>query len=221
VSARLKPFESPDPRQLEAARTRLLAKGLLRVGDSISVRVPGAESYLHLVEAADGKVACCQQSLVGLSAGVAELHRRVYLARLDVGAILLNRQHWAAALPAAGGTLPGIFDEQLRQLGWTVTQIAPPTMFDERSPLAGGANAFGIGQQVLCLGMTLERLVFNAELLEKCAKAYLLARATGLSVKKIPWLVRWIATGRLRREQKRAAGSFARGELPQRSAGYK
>jgi len=73
---------------------------------------------------------------------------------------------------------------------------------------------------VLCLGMTLERLVFNAELLEKCAQAYLLARATGLAVRRIPWLVRLVATGRLRRDQRRAAASYARGEAPGRVAGY-
>ena len=151
----------------------------------------------------------------------AEVHRLIYLARADAGALLLSRQPWAAALPAAGGTLPGVFDEQLRHLGAHVTQIPTPRALERvRAHLAGGANAFGIGGQVLCLGMTLERLVFNAELLEKCAQAYLLARATGLAVRRIPWLVRLVATGRLRRDQRRAAASYARGEAPARVAGY-
>jgi hypothetical protein len=48
-----------------------------------------------------------------------------------------------------------------------------------------------------------------------------LARATGLPVKKVPWLVRWIATRRLRREQRRAAASYSQGQLPAKSMGYK
>ena len=215
-------MSTPFQEQLQAARLRLAAKGLLRAGDSVSIRVPGAESYLFTIEPdAGGEVGFSERPLAGSTIGAAQLHRLVYLARPDVGAILLNRQRWAASLPAAGGILPGIFDEQLRQLGWAVRQIAPATLFHASRALRGGDNAFGMGEQVLCLGMTLERLVFNADLLEKCAKAYVLAMATGLPVRKIPWVVRWIATGRLRREQKRAAASFARGELPTRSSGYK
>jgi hypothetical protein len=132
-----------------------------------------------------------------------------------------RRQYWACALPAAGGVLPGIFDEQLRHLGARVAQVElPRNAAKVRARLAGGANAFGMGERVLCLGMTLERVVFNAELLEKCAQAYVLARASGLAVRRIPWLVRHIATGRLRRDERRAAASYARGEAPARVAGY-
>jgi ribulose-5-phosphate 4-epimerase/fuculose-1-phosphate aldolase len=207
---------------LHAARTRLAAKGLLRAGDSMSMRVPGTDACMFLTEPAGGDAGSRRLPLSSVAADAAEIHRLVYLARPDVGAILLNRQLWAAALPAAGGTLPGIFDEQLRHLGWKVTQIAAPaSLLEARRQLAGGGNAFGMGKQVLCLGMTAERLTFNAELLEKSAKAYVLASATGLEVKKIPWLVQWIATGRLRRDQKRAAGAYARGQMPPKSAGYK
>jgi ribulose-5-phosphate 4-epimerase/fuculose-1-phosphate aldolase len=207
---------------LQAARTRLAAKGLLASGDTVSMRVPGAGTCMFLTERFGGDAGSRRLPLSSVAEEAAEIHRLVYLARPDVGAILLNRQRWASALPCAGGTLPGLFDEQLRHLGWNVPQIAPPgSLSDARRQMAGGGNAFGVGRQVLCLGMTGERLVFNAELLEKSAKAYVLARATGLRVRRIPWLVQWIATGRLRRDQKRAAASFARGEAPVRSAGYK
>jgi ribulose-5-phosphate 4-epimerase/fuculose-1-phosphate aldolase len=207
--------------QLQAARSRLVAKGLLHPGDSVSIRVPGADACLFLVEPAGDAIDATRQPLSKVSAGAVETHRVIYAARPDVGAILLNGQQWAAGLPAAGGTLPGIFDEQLRQLGWEVRQIAPSALSDSRSRLASGANAFGLGSQVLSLGMTAERLVFNAELLEKCCKAYLLASAADMPVRKIPWLVRWVATSRLFKEQKRAAASFALGQMPARSAGYK
>jgi ribulose-5-phosphate 4-epimerase/fuculose-1-phosphate aldolase len=212
-----------DPVQLQAARQRLSSKGLLQAGDSLSLRLPGAAACLFALESADvGHSAFVRLAFDAPAASTAaEQHRLIYLARADVGAVLLSRQRWAVALPAAGGTLPGVFDEQLRHLGAQVSQIpTPQTLEQTRMSLAGGANAFGLGAQVLCLGMTLERLVFNAELLEKCAQAYLLARAGGLSVRRIPWLVRLIATGRLRRDQRRAAASYARGEAPARVAGY-
>jgi ribulose-5-phosphate 4-epimerase/fuculose-1-phosphate aldolase len=206
--------------QLRAARARLSVKGLLKPDDTLSIRVPGGDA-VFLTEIAGGEAPHRSLGLASITTGAAEIHRLAYAARADVGAILLNRQPWAAALPAAGGTLPGVFDEQLRQLGWQVTQLTPSPLFRADPELARGGNAFGMGEAVLCLGMTAERLVFNAELLEKCAKAYVLASATGLPVTQIPWLVRWIATRRLRREQRRAAASFARGELPAKSTGYK
>jgi ribulose-5-phosphate 4-epimerase/fuculose-1-phosphate aldolase len=212
-----------DPVQLQAARQRLSSKGLLQAGDSLSLRLPGAAACLFALEsAAVGDSTFVRLPLdVPCASAVAERHRQIYLARADAGALLLSRQRWAVALPTAGGTLPGVFDEQLRHLGAQVRQIpTPQTLEQTRMSLAGGANAFGLGAQVLCLGMTLERLVFNAELLEKCAQAYVLARAGGLTVHRIPWLVRLIATGRLRRDQRRAAASYARGEAPARAAGY-
>ncbi|MDN3922368.1 class II aldolase/adducin family protein [Roseateles violae] len=204
--------------ELQAARQRLLSRQLLLPGDTLSCRVPGSGAMLLV--SGDATVSL-RIALDGVVASAADLHRAVYQARPDAGAVLLGRQAWAAALPEAGGVLPGVFDEQLRHLGWRVRAMAATA--DPARLAAGlreGANACVLGAKVLCLGTGLERLVFNAELLEKCAKAYLLARATGMSVRKIPWLVRWIATGRLRRDQRRAARSHQRGEAAPRSAGY-
>src|SRR5579862_6339076 len=139
---------------LQAARTRLAAKGLLQSGDSVSMRVPGAGTWMFLTEHFGGDAGSRRLPLAGVADDAAEIHRLVYLARPDVGAILLNRQRWAAALPCAGGTLPGLFDEQLRHLGWNVPQItAPASLAEARRQLARGGNAFGMGRQVLCLGM--------------------------------------------------------------------
>jgi len=221
----------PDCELLRTARRRLGSKQLLQVGDTLSLRLPGTAACLLALGSADSGDADVVQHPLDKPGGSppSELHRLVYLARPDVGAILIGRQRWASALPVAGGTLPGVFDEQLRHLGWKVTQITTPaTPEDARARLAGAANAFGLERAdavggkraVLCLGMTLERLVFNAELLEKCAQAYVLARASGLPVRRVPWLVGLIATRRLRRDQRRAAVSHARGEAAARVAGY-
>lgn len=192
-------------------------------GDSLSLRLPGAEACLLTLEAAVGESSSCDRIplVVPSVSEAAELHRLIYRERPDAGALLLSRQRWAAALPTAGGMLPAVFDEQLRHLGARVTQMPTPrTLGQVRAHLAAGANAYGIGARVLCLGMTLEHLVLNAELLEKCAQAYLLARATGLKVRRLPWLVRLIATRRLRRDQRRAAAAYARGETPTRVPTY-
>jgi hypothetical protein len=57
------------------------------------------------------------------------------------------------------------------------------------------------------LGVTPNRMVFNAELFEKSAHAYLLARGegTGRHTHLVPWWVRLIAGRRLRRDQQNAA----------------
>jgi ribulose-5-phosphate 4-epimerase/fuculose-1-phosphate aldolase len=76
------------------------------------------------------------------------------------------------------------------------------------------------GNQVLVFGATAQRLVLNAELLEKCAKAFVLATATGAAIHTLPWWVCRIANGRLKKDQKRAEARFAQGLLPEEVKGY-
>jgi hypothetical protein len=64
------------------------------------------------------------------------------------------------------------------------------------------------------LGVTIDRVVFNAELFEKCAQSFILAHLTGRPIRTIPWLIRWIANGRLRRDQRRATAAYAQGQIP-------
>jgi len=206
-------MSATDPAQtLLAAAARLAAKGLLRPGDSLSCRLPASAEMLWLVHDEAGAA----PRRVGFAGAepVPPTHRAAYVERADVGAVLLARLPWAAALHGAGATLTGVFDEQLRHLG---AQVAP---LGAGAALGDGANAYLTRDGALCLGMTLERLVFNAELLEKCAQAYALALASGNPVRRIPWLVRHIATGRLKRDQRRAAEHHARGEAAPRVAGY-
>jgi ribulose-5-phosphate 4-epimerase/fuculose-1-phosphate aldolase len=204
---------------IEAAQQRLQTRRLLRPGDTLSCRLPGRDAMLLMT--GDAATGGQRIAFADADGAAAQLHRAVYSARPDAGAVLLARPDWTSTLAEAGHALPGVFDEQLRHLGWRVRCVdgdaaAAPLAVG----LADGANACVLGGRVLCLGTSLERLVFNAELLEKCAKAYLLASATGLPVRRIPWLVRWIATGRLRRDQRRAAACHQRGEAAPRSAGY-
>ena len=219
------------PISLDVARVRLAAKGLLKPGDSVSCRLPAPRHMLLVLQEEAGPMTVQCLHLDGAHTqdvrvtrdahDAAALHRRLYAARPDLGAALIGRMPWSALLHATGGPMPGLFDEQLRHLGWRVDRLdGLGSAADLECLLRSGANAYVAPGTVVCLGMTLERLVFNAELLEKCAKAYVLARVSGQRVRPIPWLVRWIATGRLRRDQRVAAAHHARGEFAPRLAGY-
>lgn len=169
---------------LKDAAARLAGKGLMREGDSLSVRGRPLDR-----------------------------HAACYRDRPDVGAVLMTSSPWAAALALVSADMPGLFDEQVRHLGRKVGRFSP-------AALRSGDNVFLLGDSVLCFGMTLDRLVFNAELLEKCAKAFLLAHGTGATLTRVPWLVRAIAGRRLRRDQRFSARCHAEGRPPVFKSAY-
>ncbi len=111
-----------------------------------------------------------------------------------------------------------MFDEQARHIGAMPAPLAGADALATAPP--DGGSALLLGGRPLCLGITAQRLALNVELFEKCAKAYVLAAATGGRVRELPWWVRRIANGRLRKDQRRAAAAFAAGELPVESKGY-
>jgi ribulose-5-phosphate 4-epimerase/fuculose-1-phosphate aldolase len=150
--------------------------------------------------------------------GVAEPHAVIYAARQDVNAITIGGGVYGRSLADFGGVVPQVFDEQARHLG----RMGPAVNEAHglaKSLQAGGSVLLWQGEPV-CLGMTATRMALNAELFEKCAKAYVLAVASGGRVKTLPWLVRYIANSRLFKDQHRATQAFARGELPAESRGY-
>jgi len=136
-----------------------------------------------------------------------ERHAAYYRDRPDVGAVLMTTSPWAGALTLVSADMPGLFDEQVRHLGRKVGRYSP-------TALRSGDNVLLLEDSVLCFGMTLDRLVFNAELLEKCAKAFLLAQSTGTPLTRVPWLVRAIAGRRLRKDQRFSARCHAEGRQP-------
>ncbi len=211
--------------KINAAAARLAERGLLQPGDSLSQRVAGADNILLLnvemnhtysVELVRSHEASATQF-----DPLSRQHLTVYQCRKDAGAILLNRQPWAAALRELGRGMPGVFDEQIRHLGTSVACLDQKIVTPVNSAfLRNGENAFVLGSQVLCLGMTLDRAVFNAELLEKCAKAFVLASSTGKPPGKIPWLIRWVANGRLMKDERYAARQYAVGQVPVFKSAY-
>jgi ribulose-5-phosphate 4-epimerase/fuculose-1-phosphate aldolase len=209
----------PAERQVAEALSRLEARGLAgAASDAFSARMPGrAAMAVASLRAKPVGVRVVSLDAAASDEPAVALHAAAYRVRGDAGALLTARLPWASRLAQLPEPMPAVFDEQVRQLGPRVEPLAT-----ERSQLgeagaamlARGANAFLLAEEVLAVGFTPERAVLNAELLEKCAKAYLLARLAGGRIRRIPWLVRYVAGGRLRKDRRRAAQAHARGEVP-------
>ena len=220
-------------------RQRLLARGLMpQPSDSVSLRDPGNgrmwwgsasdatvqavsirsdSSELSTLAAAAAAAAASAASSMATIAAIA-LHRAVYESRQDVCAVLIGGGPFCRQLGAFGGWMPSVFDEQIRQLG----HMARPTEDLSQLPgaLADGGNVALHAGQVLVLGMTPSRLALNAELFEKCAKAWVPATAAGATLRTLPWLVRHVANGRLMKEEARARDQVRRGLRPEETRGY-
>lgn len=191
--------------ELLSAAERLAAKGLFNDGDSLSLLLPGSGRLLLLIQGETPR----EVELNDAGDGTAVLHAQLYRLRGDVGAAALLSPRWSLQLAALNEAMPSVFDEQARHIGpsWAPTSAAQlPAL------LAAGGNAGPLDNRLLALGVTRNRMLFNAELFEKCAMAYVLARLGGGAVKKVPWWVRLIAGRRLRQDQAHAAASHAAGQ---------
>lgn len=213
-------------RELAEAVARLQSRGMLDAGgESVSLRIPGQAAFLIALPAGrDRKLAggFAGMRLIGfdgrprderpeaLNDSVARTHATLYRLRPDAGAAAITRQPWGSALGSLDRPMPAVFDEQARQLGAAVERLIEP----DATVLKKGANTFLYNEGVLLLGITRDRLLFNAELLEKCAQAFLLAHTTGEKIGRLPFYVRYIANGRLLKDERRSAESYARGEVP-------
>ncbi len=220
-----------------ALRHRLLSRGLMpSSGDSLSLRLPGENAMwwgtaeavqprrvgLSPADVGDvgdvGEVADVPGVTGAAGAATPSVHRQVYEWREDACAMLLGGGAFGRQLPHFGGWMPSVFDEQIRQLGAMGPACSELSAL-QRSLVAGG-NAAVLDGQVLLLGMTASRLALNAELFEKCAKAYVCAVAGGGRVKPLPWLVRRIANGRLMKEERAARVRVRSGLRPAETRGY-
>jgi ribulose-5-phosphate 4-epimerase/fuculose-1-phosphate aldolase len=202
-----------DAANWSATKARLEARGLWGDGASLSLRVAGDETIWF---GGEGDVA---PRLVRLAEAVgAPVHAPVYAARADVGAVAVGGGSFGRTLSAFGGRMPVLFDEQARHLG--VMDAACATPADLAAALRRGGNVALVGGLPVCLGMTVKRLALNAELFEKCAKAYVLARAAGGPTHAPAWWARAIAGRRLIKDERRAAERFAQGQPPEDNDRY-
>ena len=205
-------------RQWLQLRDRLQAKQLLS-GDvaSLSLRIPGgAEMWFGAVaDAGPSRIARSNQDHAGRAEA---LHAMVYTLREDAGAIAIGGGEWGQWLADFGGAMPQVFDEQARHIG--PMGPAAADLNELARSLHRGGNVLLVQGRPVCVGMTAMRLALNAELFEKCAKAYVLAAASGGPVRALPWLVRLVANRRLHKDARRAVKRFAEGLLPEEAKGY-
>jgi ribulose-5-phosphate 4-epimerase/fuculose-1-phosphate aldolase len=211
---------------LEGCR-RLAAKGFLNTpADSFSIRVPGSVEMILAYAHEDWRQitsADLRKASFSLTESLSGLHASIYHARTDVGAVAISSPKGVRLLAYHGAPLPPIFDEQVRHIGLPAgllenEETIPREMV--KKAFRQGANAALLGEQLLCLGMTCDRVLFNTELYEKCARAYVIARASGNRIESIPMWVRLIANRRLLRDERRAAASYRNGDVPEGLTAY-
>jgi ribulose-5-phosphate 4-epimerase/fuculose-1-phosphate aldolase len=200
---------------------RLAGKGFLNTpSDSFSLRIPGQMEMILISGSRDWRqVRVTDIRTIPFSSNddVGLVHAYIYQERGDVGAIAISSPKWVRMLARCGDTLPPIFDEQVRHIG------SCGFLKDEearrgdvvRDTFSRGANAAILGERLLCLGMTRDRVLFNTELYEKCAQAYVMAKLCGSRVSRIPWWVRSIAIRRLLKDEGAASASFRAGRIPE------
>jgi hypothetical protein len=194
---------------------RLVAKRLFGTEtDSLSLRVPGRNEAL--IRTGDGTVR--RLFFDGERDGDEALHACVYRARLDVGGVLLGTTAWTRALAAVNCALPSLFDEQARHIGPSGPPLDDPKHLAEA--LESGGNAYLLEGRRLLLGSTPNRVVLNADLVEKCTKAFILAVSTGDSASPLPAWVCELWYARLHEDQKRAAASYRSGVVPEGMDAY-
>jgi ribulose-5-phosphate 4-epimerase/fuculose-1-phosphate aldolase len=213
--------------QLLAACRRLAARGILRSPeDSFSLRIPGEEELLLASRLRDWSEVHrddLRRQSFEESDWPIELHASIYRQRKDVGAVVVSSPRGVRLLTALGGVLPTLFDEQARHLGVSTTPILEPTNASKdrlRETFRHGDNAVLLGNQLLCLGMSCERVLFNTELYEKCAKSYVIAKSTGRRIYTIPIFVQIVAKRRLLKDERKAAASFHKGQVPEPIKAY-
>jgi ribulose-5-phosphate 4-epimerase/fuculose-1-phosphate aldolase len=215
-----------EKRLLEGCR-RLVVKGFLNSpADSFSMRIPGTMEMILASRQDDWRrigIVDLRTASLFSQEGLCGFHACIYKERPDAGAVVISSPKGARLLARFGGLLPPVFDEQVRHIG---SNAAP--LPDEKyaqcdmviKTFKRGANAALLGERLLCLGMTCDRVLFNSELYEKCAQAYVIAKASGNQIGFIPVWVRLIANYRLLRDERYAAECYRNGSIPESMNSY-
>lgn len=177
---------------------------LLSAGGNVSVRIPGepvlvitpsGKPYMELVPQDICVVDFDLNRIDGDLAPSIEtaMHAGVYRDRADVGAVVHTHQAYASIFALINQPIPALFDEVALSIGETVAVVpyalsgTPELVDNVRRTVANGCNCFVMQNHgALNLGKTLEKAWKHAELLEKTAKAYYHALATGKPVTTLP-----------------------------------
>ena len=204
--------------RLEQTKHRLGGKGLFGAqGDSLSLRVPGTSMFIL---AAAETEATRTVAAPDARSDTERLHGAIYRTRPDTAGVVVGETAWTTPLVAIGSSLPSLFDEQARHLGEACPRIGAGQWSTLEEAIRPGSNALTFGRQRVVLGPTPNRVVLNADLFEKCAKAFVIARSTTEKVRPLPaWALRiWVR--RLRADQAEAAKAQRVGRIPEGMDAY-
>lgn len=121
------------------------------------------------------------------------MHLRIYKSRMDVNAVVHTHQTYASVLAVTNTPLPALFDEVMFSIG-EVIEVIPYALSGSEELVQNVASKLGNlcscyfmqNHGALCLGEDLEKAWLNAELLEKAARIYCHALATGREITAIP-----------------------------------
>lgn len=202
---------------LSSAAQRLSAKKLFgRPGDTLSMRIPGGDTWMWVTPQMTQAQSSKDSSLDSETA----LHEQIYKQRPDAGALLFSTTIWSEQLATLKKSPPTLFDEPARHIG----PVAAPLRSGDHAGLMRAikrrSNVAVYGSQLMRIGMTADRLVFNTELFEKCAMAFVIAHSSGQQIRTVPAWVRYIAGGRLHKDQKKAAECYDQGTIPEGMSAY-
>ncbi len=143
------------------------------------------------------------------------MHAAIYIERIDVNAIIHTHQALASALTLINAPIPALFDEQVRFLGRSVEIIpyAPSgtSLLVKKvvKYVRNHNNAFLMQNHgALVFGDSMERAIENNQILEKCAKAYLLSLLSERKISLLPIPIREIIFLMLRKDQKQTEARY-------------
>ena len=115
-----------------------------------------------------------------------EVHRFIYIARPDVGAILHTHSLHATAVSCTGKGIPVIVEEQSQVIGDEIhcTNYVPAgqhmALGPECARALGASNSVLLANHgVVSCGRTLDEAIFVARITERVSQMYLLASAAG------------------------------------------
>lgn len=182
---------------LEACQD-LTRKGyLVGTGGNVSVRIEGEEAlaitpssmdYLALSEDDICVYSFDKAALEGDHSPSVEMamHIAVYQNRPDVNAVVHTHQPYASTFTLIDEPIPALFDEQVANLGNCVDVVpygmsgTAELMENIAANLGNQCNAYLLQNHgILCLGITLSKAALNILLLEKVARVYYYAMASG------------------------------------------
>lgn len=218
-------FYEQAKQQVVDTSQKLVEKGfLIGTGGNVSVRVNGQKA-LAITPSNYDYMKMHPQDICILELGSlkvlegdlkpsieSSMHAAIYENRADANVVIHTHQIYASTFALINQPIPALFDEQARFLGRSVEIVsyAPSgTPFLKNhlvSRLRNHCNAYILQNHgAICLAESMERGIFNIELLEKCALTYLLALCTEKKVTRIPPAIREIAFSKLRKDQDKIA----------------